>query len=76
MRSVESSKLALALHGAEEAIAQKIRSNISERAGASLDEEISLMAEPSEEEVLDAREEVVRPLREGNEKGELRFIGR
>jgi len=76
MRSVESNRLALALHGAEDAIVQKIRSNISERAAASVDEEISLMAEPSEEEVLDARDEVVRPLREANEKGELRFTGR
>lgn len=76
IRSVESNTLALALHGAEEALAQKIRSNLSERAAASLDEEISLMAEPSEQEVLDAREEVVRPFREANEKGELRFTVR
>jgi hypothetical protein len=27
-------------------------------------------------EVLDAREEVVKPLREANETGKLRFIGR
>ena len=76
LRSVEPGKLALALHGADESIIQKIRSNISERAVAMLDEEISLMQEPLEKEVLDAREEVVAPLREANEEGKLRLVGR
>jgi flagellar motor switch protein FliG len=76
LRTVESSKLAIALHGADEDIAQKIRSNISERAMATLDEEISLMQEPLEKEVLDAREEVIKPLREANEQGKLRMKGR
>ena len=76
LRSVDSGKLALALYGANEDIVQKIRSNISERAVAMLDEEISLMQEPLEKEVLDAREEVVKPLREANEEGTLRMISR
>jgi flagellar motor switch protein FliG len=76
LRSVEPSKLAVALYGADEKMMQKIRSNISERAAAMLDEETSLMQEPLEKEVLDAREEIVRPLREANEEGKLRFIGR
>jgi flagellar motor switch protein FliG len=76
LRSVEPGKLALAIHGAEEAIVEKIRSNISERAVAMLDEEISLMQEPLEKEVLEAREEVVAPLREANEEGKLRMVGR
>ena len=76
LRTVESSKLAVAIYGADEEIVQKIRSNISERAAAMLDEEASLMQEPLEKEVLDAREEVVRPLREANEEGTLRFVGR
>jgi hypothetical protein len=41
-----------------------------------LDEEASLMQEPLEKEILDAREEVVGPLREANEEGKLRFVGR
>jgi flagellar motor switch protein FliG len=41
-----------------------------------LDEEISLMQEPLEKEVHEAREEVVRPLREANEQGKLRVKGR
>jgi flagellar motor switch protein FliG len=73
---VDSNKLAIALHGADEDVVQIIRSNISERAMATLDEEISLMQEPLEKEVLDAREEVVKPLREANEEGTLRVTGR
>ena len=76
LRTVDSSKLAVALYGADEDIVQKIRSNISERAMAMLDEETSLMQEPLEKEILDAREEVVRPLREANEEGKLRVTGR
>jgi flagellar motor switch protein FliG len=76
LRSVDSNKLALAIHGADEDIVQKIRSNISDRARGMLDEEISLMQEPLEKEVLEAREEVVKPLREANEEGTLRVTGR
>jgi len=76
LRSVDSGKLALALYGADAEIAQKIRSNISERAVAMLDEEISLMQEPLEEEVLAAREELVSLLRDANQEGKLRMINR
>lgn len=76
LRTVNASKLAVALHGADEEIIQKIRSNISERALATLDEETSLMQEPLEKEVLNAREEVVKPLRDANEQGKLRVKGR
>jgi len=76
LRSVDSGKLAMALYGADEDVAEKIRSNISDRARAMLDEEISLMQEPLEKEVLEAREEVVKPLREANEEGTLRVTGR
>lgn len=76
LRSVESSKLAIALYGASEVITEKIRKNISERAVAALDEEISLMQDPLEKEVIEAREECVVPLREANEQGTLRVVGR
>jgi flagellar motor switch protein FliG len=76
LRTVESSTLAVALYGVDEEITQKIRSNISDRAAAMLDEEASLMQEPLEKEVLDAREQVVSPLREANEEDKLRFVGR
>jgi flagellar motor switch protein FliG len=73
LRSVDSGKLALALYGADEDIIQKIRSNISDRAVSMLDEEISLMQEPMENEVLDAREEVIEPLRQANDEGTLKL---
>lgn len=76
LRSVDSGKLAMALYGADEDVAQKIRSNISDRARTMLDEETSLMQEPLEKEVLEAREVVVKPLREANEEGTLRVTGR
>lgn len=76
LRGIDSAKLALALYGADEVIIKKIRSNISERAAASIDEETSLMQEPLAKEVLDAREEVMKPLRDANEEGKLRVIGR
>jgi flagellar motor switch protein FliG len=67
LRSAEPSKLALALYEADEEIAQKIRSNISERAAA-------MMQEPLEKEIHDAREEIVKPLRDANEEGTLRRV--
>jgi len=74
LRSVESKKLGTALYGADEEIAQKIKANMSERAVAMLEEEISLMQEPLEKEITDAREEVIKPMREANEAGTLRRI--
>jgi flagellar motor switch protein FliG len=74
LRGVEQRQLALALHKADDAIAQKIRSNISERAAALVDEEISLNPSPKKEDIKQAREKIVSALREMNNKGELRFI--
>lgn len=76
LRNVNSGTLAIALHNADEEIVAKIHKNISERAMAMLDEEISMMQEPLDKEVFDAREEVVAPLREANEAGTLRMAGR
>ena len=74
LRGVDASKLALALHKADGAIAEKIRANISERAAAMVDEEASLMSAPKKEDVENAREEIVQALRDMNEKGELAFV--
>lgn len=74
LRAVKAGKLAIALFEADEEIVQKIRSNISERLAATLDEEISLMQEPLQKEVLEAREEVVEPLRKASEEGTLRHV--
>lgn len=73
LRTVDAGKLAISLFGADEEIVQKIRSNISERLVQMLDEEASLMQEPLPKEVLEAREEIVKPLRKANEEDKLRF---
>ena len=74
LRGIDTKKLALALNKADEAIVKKIRSNISERAVATLDEETSLMSTPKKEDVEQAKEEIVKALREMNTKGELMFV--
>jgi len=76
LRSVDTKILAVALFGADEELVQKIRTNISERVSATLDEESMLMQEPLPKEVLEARENVVNPLREANEQDKLRFVNR
>jgi flagellar motor switch protein FliG len=76
VRTVEAKVLAVALYGADEEVAEKIRSNIPERVAAALDEETSLMQEPLPNEILEAREAVVTPLREANEEDKLRFVQR
>ena len=74
LRGIDAKKLALALDKTDEAIVKKIRSNISERAVATVDEEASLMSTPKKEDVERAREEIVQILREMNKKGELAFV--
>jgi flagellar motor switch protein FliG len=74
LRGIDAKKLALALNNAEATITKKIRTNISERANAMIDEETSLMAAPKKEDIAAAREEIVKILRETNIKGELMFI--
>jgi flagellar motor switch protein FliG len=73
LRGIDERQLALALHEASEETARKIKSNISERAAALVDEETSLMSAPKKEDVRQAREKIVGALRELNQKGELSF---
>lgn len=74
LREIDSKDLALALTKAEDNIIKKIRSNISERAAQTLDEEASLMSAPTKENINNAREKIVGILREKNQAGELAFI--
>ncbi len=74
LRQIDVKKLALALAGAGEATIEKIKSNISERAAAALDEEMSLMSPPAKEDIKQAREAIVRIFRQKNAAGELTFI--
>ncbi|MCF7976353.1 MAG: hypothetical protein K9N55_21225 [Phycisphaerae bacterium] len=74
LRGVDSQKIALALVKAEDEIVAKIKANISERAAASIEEEMSLMSTPKKTEIQDGRNEIITILREMNEKDELNFI--
>ena len=74
LRGTDAKQLALALFKADEVIVEKIKSNISERAKATLDEEASLMSAPKEAEIEEARGQIIASLRELDAKGELTFI--
>jgi len=73
LRRVEARTLALALADASGAVTEKVRTNISERAGAMLDEEASLLSSPKPDEIEEAREEIMGGFRELNAAGELTF---
>ena len=73
LRNVEARGLALALAGSDPETIRKIRSSISERAGAMIDEETSLMKKPKADEVEAARAAILKVLRERNAAGELSF---
>ena len=75
LRGVDARKLALALSGAQGANLAKVRANISERAAAALAEETSLLSKPKKEDIEEAREAIINPLRELNDKGELSLEG-
>lgn len=74
LRNVEATVLAKALRGAEPEVSEKVLSNISERMKAMIEEEASLLGDVRKKEILEARETVVKPLREANEAEELHFI--
>jgi flagellar motor switch protein FliG len=74
LRQIEASVLAKALQGSDAIIAEKINRNISERMKEMIEEEVSLMGTPKKKDILEAREEMVQPLRDANKSGELEFI--
>ncbi len=71
LRTVDARKLATALVKADDAIKKKLRANMSERAGAMLDEETSLLNNPKPEDIASCREAMLKPLRDLSDKGEL-----
>ncbi len=74
LRDIEARSLALALTKADDVIIKKIKSNISERAAQTLDEEASLMSAPTNEDIQKARDEIMTVLRSKNANGELAFV--
>ena len=73
LMSVDTRKLAMALVEADEQTTGRVHGNISERARAMLEEEASLLSNPKDTEVQQAREEILNVLREMNNRGELQF---
>ncbi len=74
LRNIEASDLALAVQKSDESIIDKIKSNISERAAASMEEEAGLMAAPTKKDIEKSRENILKALRDLNQSGELNFI--
>jgi len=74
LRRIDVKKLALALVRADDKLAQKIKSNISEPMAAMLDSQSFLMSAYKKKDVEQAREGVVQVLLRMYERGELAFI--
>jgi flagellar motor switch protein FliG len=75
LRSIDSRKLAVALVDADETTLEKLRGNMSQRQLAMLDEEASLLSQPSEAEIAEARGELLSALRELAANNFLTFEG-
>ena len=73
LMSIDAGKLALALVEADQHTIDRVKSNISERAGAMLDEEVSLLSNPKAPDIQQAREEILTSLRDLNSRGDLQF---
>ena len=74
LRRIDIKKLALALVRADNQLIQKIKSNISETMNAVLNEQMLLMSAYGQDDIEQAREDVVDILCEMNEKSELTFM--
>lgn len=73
LRNIGIAPLARALSDASDEIKVKISQNVSERVKTMLYEEAELMGRVSDEEVTDARNEILGVLREMDRQGELLF---
>jgi flagellar motor switch protein FliG len=71
MREVLTADLAMALKGATEEVRQKIMKNLSERAAQNLGEEIELLGPVRMQQVEEARDTVIRAIRQLEEAGSL-----
>ena len=71
IRGIDAAQLALALKGADEAIIALVRENMSERNRELVDDEISLLGKVRKQQVMEARAELVRAMRELEASGSL-----
>ena len=71
IRGLDASALATALHGADEAIVELVRANMSERNRELLDDEMTLLAKVRKSAVVEARAEIVKAMRELESSGAI-----
>jgi len=71
IRGIDAAQLAIALKGADEAIIALVRENMSERNRELVDDEISLLGKLRKQQVMEARAELVKAMRELEASGSL-----
>jgi len=71
IRGLDASALAIALHEADAGIAELVRANMSERNRELLDDEISLLTKVRKSQVIEARSEIVKAMRELESSGAI-----
>lgn len=71
LRQVDTGELALALKGVSDLVRDKITSNLSERAGATLVEEIELLGPVRLTQVEEAQQAIIRTIRQLEEQGQI-----
>lgn len=71
LREVDNKDLSLALKGASAELRKHIRSNMSERAAAALEEEIELLGAVRVKDVEDAHQRIMEEVRRLEEEGEI-----
>jgi flagellar motor switch protein FliG len=73
LRGIDSKQLAMAMFKCDERIVRKLRANMSERAAAMIDEEMSFMKDVAKEDLAKAKEATLVVLRDLNKKGQIAF---
>jgi flagellar motor switch protein FliG len=76
LREIDTKELALALKAVSDELKQHIKSNMSERAAAALDEEIELLGPVRVRDVEAAHTRIIEAVRSLEESGELLLRGR
>lgn len=71
LRQVDTGELALALKGVSDQVRDKITSNLSERAGVTLVEEIELLGPVRLTQVEEAQQAIIRTIRQLEEQGQI-----
>jgi flagellar motor switch protein FliG len=71
LREVESRDLALALKGSSEDVAEKVKKNMSKRAGEMLTEEINFLGPVRLKDVEEAQQRIIAVVRRLEENGEI-----